>query len=118
MTTPREFNLATVLSITTGDLLCPFSDVHGLIEFVADGPVWTHQIPRATDPIREAILRQHPDLADVETPEWDHDGNVEAQIAEWLAPLRVTVGDTRSLTPMDDFEWIEPVSEAAALIGR
>lgn len=64
----KEYPTAAVLSLTTGVLLCEFSAMHELAEYLTGGPVWTHQFAHApfNDEMREAIFAQHPGLSDVD----------------------------------------------------
>jgi hypothetical protein len=56
--TPRKFRNAV-----QDKLCCAFSDLHGCIEFMAGGPVWTHQIPAWWDAHRAQIVAALPALA-------------------------------------------------------
>ncbi len=38
----REFPTAVIASISTGILLCKFSDMHEAAEFLMGHPIWTH----------------------------------------------------------------------------
>ena len=40
----KAFSTAALASITTGRLLCPFSDMHEAIEYLMGHPVWTHEL--------------------------------------------------------------------------
>lgn len=60
----RMFPLGVLLSISSGRLLCSFSDMHECVEFLVGEPVFTHQFafkPFA-DEIAASILEQHPAL--------------------------------------------------------
>ncbi len=56
----RSFPIEVIVSCTQGSLLCEFSKLHEFIEFVCDGPVWTHQLPRVSESVRAGVLKQHP----------------------------------------------------------
>lgn len=48
MTTTTTFSLGAVLSLATGRLLCDFSEMQALAEFLAQRPVWTHEFANRT----------------------------------------------------------------------
>ena len=58
----RKFPTAAIASLTTGVLLCKFEEMHEAAEYVAGGPVFTHQFPLIMGHIRDLILKQHPGL--------------------------------------------------------
>lgn len=113
--TAREFDLGDILSITTGMLVSPRGMV-GLcdaIEFVAGEPVWTHQIPRVSREAAPAILRQHPQLAEVDA------SSVTSENWEtWLADQMTKFGARLSIRPMneDEHERVDPLSELAEMV--
>lgn len=39
----RDFPVAVIASISTGVLLCKFSDMHEAAEYLMGHPIWTHQ---------------------------------------------------------------------------
>lgn len=63
----KTFSLTAILSATTGRLLCAFSDMHELAEFVEGHPIWAHEFasPDLTARLRDTLIAQHPDLAPV-----------------------------------------------------
>lgn len=62
----RQFPTAVILSISSGRMLCPFSEMRECVEFLVGVPVFTHQFAdRAfANELKEAVLKQHPQLAD------------------------------------------------------
>jgi hypothetical protein len=94
---PKDFSLGAVLSVTTGRLLAPFTEVHDLIEHMASGAVWTHQLPRVADECGPVLLAQHPRLRQVVVPE-DLAG-AEAFEA-WLAERIAEYGATWPVEPL------------------
>lgn len=63
----KDFPLGVVLSLTTGKMLCNFRDMHEAAELVLGHPIWTHEFADQGlhDKIKQQVLAQHPDLADV-----------------------------------------------------
>ncbi len=96
MTETREFSTASLASITSGILLCKFSDMHEAAEFVMGHPIWTHHFARQQlhDDMRRTLLAQHPGLPteiDGVTADnyLDHVASLEAKLG---TTLRVTKG--------------------------
>lgn len=110
--TPRKFHLGDILSVTTGKMLSPqkLGGVQEFLEFMAGGPVWTHQLGRVVGEARPVILTQYPELAEI-----DISTVVGGDWLGWLADQVATYGETLPLLPMsaDQHEHIDPVSELA-----
>ncbi|WP_020525886.1 DUF7736 domain-containing protein [Catelliglobosispora koreensis] len=107
----KTFSLGAVLTVTTDIMLCPFDDLHELIEFMAGEPVWIHQLTRVANEAKPELLRQHPDLADVTVPElssW-------AECAAFLATLAAVYGTEREVSPLsrEDHTSVDPLAEFA-----
>lgn len=64
MQSNREFRTDVLLSIISGTFLCKFSDMHECMEYLAGGPVWTHQLPSVSREIGPRLRELFPDLAD------------------------------------------------------
>lgn len=106
----RAFTLGEVLSITTGKLLCPIDQVYEILNYMTDDSLYTHQLPRVSEECRPYLLKQHPDLADVDAS--------SVNTENWQAWLRETVekyGPTRMVAklPKGDHHYIDPLSELA-----
>lgn len=43
MTETRDFTTAVIASLSSGVLLCNFSDMHEAAEYLMGHPIWTHQ---------------------------------------------------------------------------
>lgn len=108
----RTFDLGDVLSVTTGCLVSPrgIEAMYDLLGFMTAGPLWTHQLPRACEECAPDLLRQHPDLADVEVPD-QFDG--ETHVWTWLAEQVLRFGEQREIAPLaaQDHTRIDPVAE-------
>lgn len=112
--TSSRFHLGAILTVTTGTMLAPdFNSVHELVEHLAGGPVWTHQIPRVCDEAVGPLLAQHPDLAAVDVPEFAEP--YEVTVAAKLAEPAARFGEYRDVTPLDpaDHARIDPITELA-----
>jgi hypothetical protein len=64
MTETREFPTAVIASISTGVLLCPFSDLHEAAEFLMGHPIWTHHFAskELSAAMKGAVRGQCPDM--------------------------------------------------------
>lgn len=110
----REFSLGAVLSVATGRLLAPSADMHDLIEYMAGGSVWTHQLPRVADECAPALLAQHPRLRDVTVPV---ELAGEQACLAWLAERIAEYGATLPVEPLHGHVLREPLTELAELTG-
>lgn len=43
MTETRDFPTAVIASLSSGVLLCEFTDMHEAAEYLMGHPIWTHQ---------------------------------------------------------------------------
>jgi hypothetical protein len=111
----RVFTLGEVLSVTTGVLLTDIGNVYGILNFLTDDNLFTHQLPRACRECGPYILAAHPQLASVDTT-----GVGADNFRDWLARQVETHGDAFALTPMDDgiHDYRNPVSEAVEMVGK
>lgn len=106
----RLFPLGVVLSLATGKMLSRngFGAIHEAIEYMAGGPVFTHQIPRVLDEIEPVLLARYPVLATVNA-----DGIHGADLGGWLDRHEELLGAEMALPVMtpDQHQRIEPLSE-------
>lgn len=110
--TTRSFHLGDILSVTTGCLVSPrhVAALYDLLGFMTDDTLFTHQLGRASDECKPELLRQHPDLADVQAPDEFRD---EAHVWSWLAEQTDRFGMHRDVTPLkpEDHTSIDPMDE-------
>lgn len=64
MTDTRDFPTAVIASISTGVLLCKFSDMHEAAEYLMGHSIWTHHFAdeTLTSEMKRAIVEQCPDM--------------------------------------------------------
>lgn len=107
--TAREFDLGAILTVATGIVLAPVADVHELLDYMTGDQLFTHQLPRAMGECAPELLRQHPDLAAVDVPEFDG----EASVLRWLDGQVARFGPRRAVTPLreGDHTRIDPIAE-------
>lgn len=94
----RTFHLGALLSVTTEHLVCEIADVHALLDFMTGDNLFTHQLPRACDESKPALLRQFPFLAEVEFPEGVRG---EGLVREWLKEQAAAHGAWFEVEPLN-----------------
>ena len=108
----KDFHLGDVLSVTTGNLLSPegIGGVYKILNWMTGESMFTHQIPRIIGEARQVVLRQHPQLADV-----DASGVNGDNFRQWLGEQVARFGEVLPIEPMtaDEHEYREPMSELA-----
>lgn len=112
----RDFDLGDVLSVTTGRLVSPrhIDGVYDILGFLTGERLMTHQLPRACDECKPEVLRQHPDLADLDVPEGL---DSEEKVLAWLDNAKLDYGFTRELTPLLGHVGQDPIEELADMVG-
>jgi hypothetical protein len=112
----RVFHLGDVLSITTGFMVSPrrMDAYYDVLNFMTGDDLMTHQLVRGLRECQPELLRQHPDLADVQVPDPFRD--VE-HVWVWLAEQVVRYGETREVAPLPAgvHVRINPIVELAAM---
>lgn len=112
MSETREFPVGVLYTMATGRLMAPFDPVHGAIEFLLGGPVWTHQLamPSVFEAIEREVSRQHPRLR-----EWDAGPSPEDRAAadawarEKCRELAAFIGsETLPITPLEGWRQLSP----------
>lgn len=72
----REFPTAVIASLSSGFLLCNFSEMHGAAEFLMGHPIWTHHFANKDlwNEMRATIAEQCPGMpgsdADITKENW------------------------------------------------
>lgn len=69
MSNPKQFDLATVLSVTTGRLLCDMDNVYAILNHITGDNLFTHALPRASRFASPLILAKYPELDAAGSPE-------------------------------------------------
>lgn len=104
MTETREFDLADILSITTGRLLSHrhIDGVYEILAHMTGDPIWTHQLGTAADACKPALLEQHPRLAEITVPE---DVSIP-DLEQWIAETESVYGYQLPVTPLEHWEHL------------
>jgi hypothetical protein len=123
MAEQQAFDLGDILSITTGCLVAArgICAVTEILNYMTGDDLFTHQLPRALRAAAPAIIEQHPQLADVQflppPLDWEIDA-VRAYIERWLDQVKAQYGETLSLAPMAEWEYLNPLEELAAMTEK
>lgn len=112
MSEPRHFDLGDILTITSDVLVSPrgANGAYDILNFMTGESLFTHQLPRVAAEAKPVLLRQHPQLADVDASSVNKEN-----WHSWLTEQKARYGYTLPVTPMseDEHEYRDPLSEAA-----
>lgn len=110
----RTFPIGVILSASTGVFVCDrFADVHELIEHLAGGPVWTHQLGDAVESLLPGLVAQLPWLAGVPAPSLSG----EEECRAWVVEQSERYGAEHAVTPVR-YGWSRnPITDLAAVVG-
>src|SRR5947209_5294054 len=111
----KTFELATVLTVTTGRLLTDMGKLYDILNFMTGDDLMTHQLPRASNVCAPELLRQFPKLTSVEVPEHFDATDLKKSVDDWLAKLKPTYGNEFTVQPVDDWEHKNPLTELAEM---
>lgn len=113
----REFPLDEILTVSTGRLVAMrhMDAVYDVLNFLTSDNLFTHQLPRAMDSCKPSVLAQHPDLAEIDVPDFGE--HVLTELPRWLEAMKAKYGVTRVLVPVAEWEHRDPVEEACDLVG-
>jgi|SRR5438132_1642786 len=109
MTETRDFPTAAIASLSSGVLLCKFSDMHEAAEYLMGHPVWTHHFA-SKDLCREmqrAVLEQCPGMpTDPDTMKENYEAKLADLECEIGKVVRIRKGAGK--TAMHPLEGIPP----------
>ena len=111
----KTFCLGDVLSITTGRLVSPthMDGIYDILNFMTGDSLFTHALPRASDVCKPHLLKQFPQLAEIDassvnTENWE----------QWMKDQVEKYGDKFEVHALgdDDFEKKDPLQELHEMI--
>ena len=110
----RSFPTPVLASLSTGVLLCNFSDMHEAAEYLMGHPVWSHEFGSrgSVDNMKAKLLEQHPDL-DVDATGVDKD-NWEAFRDKLIADL----GESREIVKGSEVRDKDPITTAVEALSK
>lgn len=105
---PRMFPVADVLSVTTGRLLTrrtpsPGSALDEIFEYMTGEELAWWQAPRAADACTEALIAQHPFLADLKPPAVTKSAFGKATLVMWLTTAELKHGTKLPVEPLTNW---------------
>jgi len=108
MAEKKSFGLGTILSITTGRLLTSIDNVYEILNFMTRDNLFTHQLPRASKECAPWILRQHPQLKDVDASNVTKD-NLQEYLKQQIDFYDISL----EIEPIqrDDHDYKNPLEE-------
>lgn len=112
MTATKTYHVADLFSVYSGCLLTlrGVEAIYDVVDFVTGQPHMTHQLPRAMEQtVGPELLRQHPWLADIETP----DVSTEAEVTTWSAWAADAYGEMHDVQALPEGAYVgrEPFAE-------
>lgn len=116
----RTFPLADILSVTTGRLLTRRTPSAGsalddFFEYMTGEKLAWWQTPRAADACTQALVAQHPFLADLKPPKTAKSQIGKATLMCWLVGAELKHGANLDVEPLSD--WVHQ-SKGEELLDR
>lgn len=112
----RKFHLGDILSVTTARLISPrlMEGVYDILNYMTGEDLFTHQLPRASRACRPHLLKQFPQLANV-----NYEDINEENWQERLDALAREFGETLEVEPLPKGVYIpiNPITEAEVMKG-
>jgi thiamine monophosphate synthase len=102
----RAFPSEVIVSLSTGTLLCNFSDMHKAAEYLMGHLIWTHHFAdkKLRQSIRKAIVTQHPSV-----PTTAIAGVTPDNVGEKVAALHLMLGATMLIEKGDGSTAKSPI---------
>ncbi len=110
----KTFTLGEVLTVTTGYLLSNVDSLYSVLNYLTGSELYTHQLPRAADHARPALLEAYPEL-DVDVPELKTEEEVDSYLNDLLAK---GFKNEYELEPVPNFEQIDPLLELVKMMNK
>lgn len=114
----QSFPLGDVLSITTERLVSRdhMGGVYKILGYMTGDELFTHQLPRAAEECRPALLAQHPRLNEVEVP-FAFTG--KDHVYAWLAEQEAIYGETLDVDPLilKQGDYSNPIGDLCDMVG-
>lgn len=108
----KHFHIGDILSITGEKLVSPrlIGGVYDILNYMTGDNLYTHQLTRARLECRPFLLKQHPQLANV-----DESTVTMETWRPWLDERIAEFGETLPVDPLPEHahEFIDPISELA-----
>jgi len=89
-----SFDLGTILSVVTPVLLTDIGNVYEILNYMTGDDLFTHQLPRVAEEMRSVILKQHPQLMEINA-----DGVGTENWKEFLCEMIQKYGESLPIVP-------------------
>lgn len=110
------FHIGDIVSVTTGVLVAPrgINAMYDILDYMTNDHNFTHQLPRVAKECAPELLRQHPQLAEIESHGIGRDN-----WQPWLAAIEAKYGEMLPVKPMASVLHVHqnPVSELVENMG-
>jgi hypothetical protein len=117
----RRFELGDILSVTTECLVSRrhIDGVYDILGYMTGETLFTHQLPRANDMCRPALLAQHPQLTDVRLPDEPESGWTQDTVNAWVDSLAPMYGRELEVVPLPESQRDpqNPIEELCDMVG-
>lgn len=107
----KNFDLGTVLTITSGRLFTDIDNVYDVLNYLSNDDIYTHQIPRIMQVAQSYVLGRQPQLDGVGK---DVVINNEQDVKAFIDGQKAIYGDSFGLSPISEemCQHIDPIEEA------
>ena len=111
----KVFNLGTVLTITSGIVLCPVDEIYEILNYMTGDNLMTHSLPRAMDICQEPLLEQFSELRGIKVPEMTG----QEECSKWLDSISDKYGRVFVVSPLKEgvYKYVDPIEELVDMAG-
>ena len=109
----KKFDLASVLSVTTGRLLGEIGIVYEILNYMTGDNLMTHQLPRASRQCESSLLEQFPQLSGINADEI-----TPANWQEKLESYKEKYGNEFDVIPLSDYVGKNPIDEVIEMMNN
>lgn len=113
MAKTKEFDLGTVLTVTTGIFLCGMDNLYEILNFMTGDSLMTHQLPRASDDCKPSLLEQFPELSNITVPELEN----KEECLEYLDWMARDLGNEFKVEPLKESTYHDPILELQEMMS-
>lgn len=109
--------MGDILSVTTGRIVSPrhMEGIYDILDFMTGENLYIYQVPRASRQCKPYLLKQHPQLAEV-----DASGINQDNWGEWLTKQVNKYGEQLPVIPLPEgvYEVKDPIQEVQEMMPR
>ena len=114
----REFDLESVLTVTTFKMLTKIDNLYDLLNYLTGEDLYIHQLPRAGEVAIKYILELYPSLVNVDAQNVKITNEEEAKA--FVKQYNDLYGEKLTLSPMpkERYESISPIVELDKMMRK